>query len=356
MIKVALLGDRPRVIGALEIYKELENENGENVPNIELVGVWTPRSSLSKKLTTKYDLKIYSSPEKVLSDQKVDLVEICGPEPEIADIAINALNEGKHASIHPPPALSSSKMENLIEATEASKNSLRVADVLSQAYPFRKALELAKEKKLGRKIYTCNLSSISTGNPTRSLFGDAYIIAGYMVSLLGDIEQVLGWPSGGSENKLSNDQNFVCAFIPRDEEKHGTWMHSCLPSLKMGSKFLETDFLANFVSSHALAFAFGATGSMFEESPVSTDPGIYWIHWKDHKWKSDRMEGAGYKDSLLSETLDFVKAAIGGEKEEPSPQRMRKQLLIANAIAASIKKHGNPVKVEEAPTSFQIYP
>lgn len=353
MVKIAVLGGGYWATVALETYKELKERSGRDILDIELTGIWTSDSSESKELATKYELKIYDDVDEVLTDGEVDLVEVCGPMRMRTDIAIRALNAGKHTSIPPPPARSLFELKDLIGAAKRAESAFRVIDVLAYAYPFRKALELAKERRFGRKICTCNISSFSAGKPSCSLVGDAYTVAGYMLSLLGNIKQVFGWLPNGRDGTLTNNQSLVCTFIPKDKERHGTWMHEYLPSLKVRSELFEADYLVNYVGSGALAFAYGATGDMFAQSPVSKAPGVYWIDWRSHKWKSALKIGERYKDFMVSGALDFVNTIAAGRKAELKASDMINRLLIVNAIIMSTRQNGNPIQIRDVPGYIQ---
>lgn len=344
MNNFAVIGGDPWARIFLKIFDELESQ----VSGIEVSSIWTPESSTSVELAEEHDLKVFDDWENVISDEEIDLISICTSNETKTESSIKSLETGKKTLVSPPPAFAMRDLEELIRKAEKNQNRFKIMDYLSAAFPFQKAVEFKENNKFGRKMFTSNVSSLTIGEPERSLLEDAYIISGHMLSILDDVEKIFTWLPK-REKEFHNKQNLTCIFVPEDKEKHGTWMNSYLPSLPAESELLGTEYLANYVGTRALAFVYGATGRMFENSPVSTEPGVYWIHWKNHEWESLTSEKFNYEDALVLDVLRFINKESDYESEF-NPSKMRHQLLAMNSIITSMKRNGAPVKLEEAPS------
>ncbi len=344
MNNFAVIGSEPWARIFLRIFDELKSQ----VSGIEVSGIWMPEASTSVKLAEEHDLKVFDKWENIISNEEIDLVGICTSNDVKTESSIKALESGKDTLISPPPAFAVQDLEELIQKAEKNQNHFKIMDYLSAAFPFQKAEEFKEKNKFGRKMFTSNVSSLTTGKPERSLLEDAYVVSGHMISILDDIEKVFTWLPK-KEGEFDNKQNLTCIFVPEDKEKHGTWMNSYLPSLPAESELLGTDYLANYVGTRALAFVYGATGRMFENSPVSKEPGVYWIHWKNHEWESLTSDEFSYEDALILDVLRFINKESDFESEF-NPSRMRQQLRAMNSIITSMERNGAPVKLEEAPS------
>lgn len=100
-----------------------------------------------------YGGKSYSDYEQLLQDESIDAVSICTPNYLHAEIAIKALNAGKHVLCEKPMATTIEDAKRMIDAAATSNKQLMIA----QNQRFTEAHELAREtlaqNKLG-KIYS----------------------------------------------------------------------------------------------------------------------------------------------------------------------------------------------------------
>ena len=76
------------------------------------------------------NLKAYPSLDELLSDPEIDLIDICLPPAMHVDVAVAALNAGKHVLIEKPMALSTSECDAIVSAANANGKLALVAHVL----------------------------------------------------------------------------------------------------------------------------------------------------------------------------------------------------------------------------------
>jgi len=354
LVNIAIIGSGSwsRIIA--EIYNKIIGKikaNNKISLDIELSGFWSKDKTNQGEFTKKYCIKkIYDTKEDILNDDNIDLVEICGLIKERPEIVINAIKKGKHVSVEPPLSLNLQEINEIINTLKKSSHnkSFRINNLLINSYQFQKTLQYVRKKKLG-KIFTVNIASFSNGNPELELFNDAYSVAEYIYELLGKIELVFGWAPNGLDGKFTNRIDLNCNFVPKNKSKHGTWTHRFLPNLKINNSYSNNEYTLDTVSSHSISFSYGATGELFNNSPISSGPGIYWCHQNDHKWKSDFQENINCKEYLISHTLEFIKSIANGKRFKIDHKKIINSQEIVNCIIKSTINNGDPIKIKDAP-------
>ncbi|ADH60019.1 oxidoreductase domain protein [Thermoanaerobacter mathranii subsp. mathranii str. A3] len=122
MIKVAIIGtgnispqhiqgylqfsDRCKIVALADIYPEKARDKKERF-NLE-------------------DADVYDDYKKVLERNDIDLIDICTPPYTHAEIAVNALNTGKHVLVEKPMASSLEECDKMIKASEKNNKLLSV--------------------------------------------------------------------------------------------------------------------------------------------------------------------------------------------------------------------------------------
>ncbi|MDB5350235.1 MAG: putative dehydrogenase [Planctomycetota bacterium] len=93
---------------------------------------------------------MYADVAELLADPNVDLVDLCVPNDEHAELAIRALEAGKHVLVEKPIALKVAEADRMLAAAKASGKMLMVAHVLPFFPEFAFALEAVKSGRYGR--------------------------------------------------------------------------------------------------------------------------------------------------------------------------------------------------------------
>ena len=91
----------------------------------------------------------YSDVDALLADPQVDAVALCLPPPLQFDAAMTALAHGKHAWIDPPPALSLSECDALIDRAAASSLVVMTGFHMRWHRMIREAREIVRSGRLG---------------------------------------------------------------------------------------------------------------------------------------------------------------------------------------------------------------
>ncbi len=97
-------------------------------------------------------MQVYETVDQLLDDPSLDVIDICLPPHLHVDVAIAALEHGKHVLCEKPFALSSADCDRVLKVSEKCGRSVMVAHVLPYIGPFAYAIQLAQSGKYGKAI------------------------------------------------------------------------------------------------------------------------------------------------------------------------------------------------------------
>ena len=132
---------------SVHIPAALSNEN------IDLIGLWHPRPDRLKEACEKYNLYSYENWEDLINDPKIEGIIIATPPAPRYDLALKAIQAGKHLLLEKPTCLNSQ------EVIELQRNSLKrnltiAVDYEYRAVPlFMQAKRIINEKKLDEPYF-----------------------------------------------------------------------------------------------------------------------------------------------------------------------------------------------------------
>lgn len=125
----------------------------QNIPELEVVGVWDVASDLAAKVAEKWKVAAYPSYEKLLEDPKVDVVDICLPAGVHAEYGTKAAEVGKHLIVEKPIDVTAKAAEELIAACKKADVFLAVILQNRFAPSVLKVKRAIDENLLGRPLY-----------------------------------------------------------------------------------------------------------------------------------------------------------------------------------------------------------
>ncbi len=100
----------------------------QEVEEAQVVGVYDISAEAARKAAALYDLpKAYESLDDVLADGEVDAVDVCVPNKVHAQVAIAAMEAGKHCLCEKPLAASPDEIHSMIAARDATGRLLMTA-------------------------------------------------------------------------------------------------------------------------------------------------------------------------------------------------------------------------------------
>lgn len=116
----------------------------ESIQEANLVAVCDILSDKAEDFSTKYGAQMYIDFDEMLENHQIHVVNICTPNAFHADMAVKAIEKGKHVMIEKPIAISLEDADRIIEAAErkgvkaASVHQNRFNDAVQKT---RKAVE-----------------------------------------------------------------------------------------------------------------------------------------------------------------------------------------------------------------------
>lgn len=160
--------------------------------------------------------------KSILKDGSIDAVCIATPVKTHKDIAVEALNSGKHVFVEKPMASSSKEAEEMIAAAEANNKKLAIGHVFQFAPAVRAIKRLIDEGVIG-KVFHVTSSRINLGPPETDV--DVVWDLGphdfsILLHLLGEFPESISaannyFPYGFSANdsqKLTNNSDIQMRF------------------------------------------------------------------------------------------------------------------------------------------------
>lgn len=143
MIKVGIIGCGSIAVGR-HIPAYLDN------PDTELAAFYDPVPKRAAQLAEKYGACAYERLEDMLNCPSISAVSICAPERFHRDIAIAALQSGKHVLCEKPMAMNAVEAEDMQKEAQKSGRLFMVSHNQRIYEPHWKAKELLKEGCIGK--------------------------------------------------------------------------------------------------------------------------------------------------------------------------------------------------------------
>ena len=138
--------------------------NYEKIENAELVAVCDVRRDVAENKVGDRKINIYTSLDKMLKSEQLDMIDICTPSFLHKDMAIKLLKAGYHVLCEKPMTLNAKDAKKVVEAAKATDKKFMVAHVVRFMAPYiylKKTIESGELGKLLR-LDMKRISSIPT--------------------------------------------------------------------------------------------------------------------------------------------------------------------------------------------------
>ena len=131
---------------------DMHFEGWKHVRNSAIRGVWTWNAEKAKAKAKGMGVKAYDSFEDVLSDDGVDVVDICTPSYTHMEFSIKSMAAGKHIFVEKPIALSLRDADRMIDTSRKQRVKLMVGHVLRFFPEYAKMKELIDSGLIGEPV------------------------------------------------------------------------------------------------------------------------------------------------------------------------------------------------------------
>jgi len=130
---------------------------------VELAAVADLDRELADEVASELGVeKAYGRHTELLEDPDIDAVAVCVSTPFHREVAVDALNAGKHVMVEKPPALFADHVREMAEAAEANDRVLSFNYQRRHNAMYRKARELIAEGKIGTVYHARAAWMVST--------------------------------------------------------------------------------------------------------------------------------------------------------------------------------------------------
>lgn len=122
------------------------------IENAEVFGVYSADLAQGKEFSEKHNITAYSTLEELLSEDKISIVSICTPSGTHPDIAIKAMEAGKHVIVEKPLALTVEDCERVVAAAKKYNRKCQVICQLRFSETTRVVKEAIDSGLLGKVV------------------------------------------------------------------------------------------------------------------------------------------------------------------------------------------------------------
>ena len=145
MVKVGIVG-----CGAIAQHRHAP-EYAAN-PNCQLVGLVDNNMQRAQQVADQYGAKVYESFQALLQDPEIDAVSICSANKFHPQMAIDALQAGKHVLCEKPMAMTQEECLRMVQAAQKTDKRLMIAHNQRLTAVHQKAKELLDSGEMGKII------------------------------------------------------------------------------------------------------------------------------------------------------------------------------------------------------------
>ena len=179
-IKTAVIGCGTWGRNHARVYREL--------PNVELAAVSDLNPQTAQQIGERYGAPHYTDPTPIIKDPDIDLLSICTPTITHADIAIAAIEAGKHVLVEKPMTNTVPEAKRLIRAAEKHDVKLAVGFVERYNPAVQEAIKRVQAGEIGNVILA--LSRRVSRSPGR--IGDVGVIKDLAIHDVDIVDHLFG--------------------------------------------------------------------------------------------------------------------------------------------------------------------
>ncbi|MGQ8338620.1 Gfo/Idh/MocA family protein [Sunxiuqinia sp. A32] len=123
-----------------------------DIPEAELIAVWSRSKETAENFAAKYKVKAYQSITKMISENQIDLVVVCTPHPFHKNPVIDAAKAGANILVEKPLASTLKDCDDMISACEQYGVELGVISQRRWYAPVQRVKKAIEDGKIGRPV------------------------------------------------------------------------------------------------------------------------------------------------------------------------------------------------------------
>ena len=125
----------------------------QNLPNARLAGVWSRTEKTAKDFAERYKVPSYTDIEKLIKEEKIDLVIICTPHPFHLEPAQKAALAGAHILVEKPLASTLEDSDKIISTCKKAGVKLGVISQRRWYEPVMRVKKAIEAGKIGKPVF-----------------------------------------------------------------------------------------------------------------------------------------------------------------------------------------------------------
>ncbi len=303
--------------------------------------------------------KWYADYRLLLEDKDVDAVEILTPHHLHAEMAVAALEAGKHVSVQKPMARTMSEVRAMVAAAEESDRVFRVYENF-RFYPAHlKAEELIDKGEIGEPVgirFRLTNSTKGThwevppsawswrGDPELCGGGSLTFDHGYHIYsmaqyLLGPVEKVFAWISEQVDEKGRYwDGPAMISWKHEGGEKYGVWEAVMAKDMLIHSKYYAGEDRLEVTGSEGIIWVTRCTTGLFAAPPL--------VMYRDGKVTKFHDLETDWASSFVGCTQNFIDSILGNCPPQINAREAAEIMRFALAVQLAARQ-GREVRIEE---------
>ncbi len=296
--------------------------------------------------------KTYEDYRQLLADSEVDAVEVITPHHLHCEMAVAALDAGKHVSVQKPMAMNLAEADAMIAAAKRSGKLFRVFENFRYYPPYVEAKHIIEAGEIGEPL-SVRIKSIGgnrqhgwqvpqsasawRGNPATCgggpvLFDHGYHIWSIAMWFLGQVERVHAF-IGHTEVHPGwfADSPAVVTWRYAGVEKYGSYETVGSEELLVRSRYYASDEWTEITGRRGVLWVNHCSGQMLDLPPVQM--------YRDGVMTSFSNMDWDWATSFINGTHDFVDAVLKGRESQICGPEAKEVLRFSLAIQLSGKEH-----------------
>jgi predicted dehydrogenase len=287
--------------------------------------------------------RAYTDYRDLLEDPEIDAVEILTPQPFHEQMAVDALEAGKHVAVQKPMTISLASADRMIHAAQRAGTVFKVTDNYLFYPPVMLAKKLMDEGVIGEpnmlrmkfigglprgawdvpvETWAWRLQEINEGRGIQT-FDHGHHMWATAWYLMGEIERVAAWVD---QTLGFIDCPAVIMWKYKAGRRYGVCDYTHAVELEIPSKYYACDEWFEITGSRGIIMVRRATGNLLDGPAVSVFTNDGWTH---HDVASDWSLG------FVGATENFIGAIQGKEEPLLTGEQAKEILRFAFALRRS---------------------
>ena len=281
-----------------------------SLPGVTLVAVADAYEPTAREIGELHRIPYYTDPEKILRDPDIQVVDICTPTTTHHDLALQAIENGKHVLVEKPMTNTIDEAKNLIKAARKAGVALTVGFVER----FNPAVQEVYKRVASHDIGDVILAHTRRVSRSPQRIGDVGVVKDLAIHDLDIINQLMG-----------EEPQYVLAVTGKIRHKYEDYANINLIYGGNRNAFVETNWL---------------TPRRVRTLTVTGTEGIINVEYTTQQFTIENNEMIiqpflPYKEPLYEELRSFTDHVAGGEPPEITGEDGLRALKLCEAALKS---------------------